>query len=103
MKNELTETARSSENDFETSATVLMERDDVFYLGHDLKDPWLSDIDQLGLAERQKATQVGPRLTKVIEEVEPVTIFAIEGMRVGGGVALAAVCNFLIMEKSARM
>jgi enoyl-CoA hydratase/carnithine racemase len=45
VKNELTETVRSSENDFETSATVLIERDDVFSLGHDLKDPWLADID----------------------------------------------------------
>ena len=43
-------------------------------MGRDLKDPSLADIDQLGLAERQKAIQVGPRLIKAMEEVEPVTI-----------------------------
>ncbi|MEZ7879526.1 MAG: hypothetical protein QMC11_04740 [Rhodospirillales bacterium] len=69
VKNELTEAARRSENDFETSAT--------FFMGRDLKDPSLADIDQLGLAERQKAIQVGPRLIKAMEEVEPVTICTI--------------------------
>ena len=73
VKKKLTEAARSSENDFETSAIVLMGRDDLFSLGRDLKDPSLADIEQLGLAERRKAIQVGPRLTKAFEEVEPVT------------------------------
>ena len=103
VMNELTEAARSFENDFETSAIVLTGRDDVFSLGRDLKDPTLADIDQLGLAERRKAIQVGPRLTKAFEEIEPVTICAIEGWCVGGGVALAAACDFRIMGKSAHM
>ena len=61
VKYKLTEAARSSENDFEISAIVLMGRDDLFSLGRDLKDPSLADIEQLGLAERRKAIQVGPR------------------------------------------
>ena len=61
VKYKLTEAARSSENDFETSAIVLMGRDDLFSLDRDLKDPSLADIEQLGLAERRKAIQVGPR------------------------------------------
>ena len=48
-----------------------------FLMGRDLKDPSLADIDQLGLAERQKAIQVGPRLIKAMEEGEPVTICTI--------------------------
>jgi len=35
-------------------------------MGRDLKDPSLADIDQLGLAVRQKAIQVGPRLIKAM-------------------------------------
>ena len=87
VKYKLTEAARSSENDFETSAIVLMGRDDLFSLDRNLKDPSLADIEQLGLAERRKAIYVGLRLTKAFEEVEPVTICAIEGWCVGGGVA----------------
>jgi enoyl-CoA hydratase len=100
---ELTETARSFEHDYETSAVVLTGRDDVFSLGRDLKDPKLADVDKLDLAERRKAIQAGPRLTKAWEEIEPVTIAAIEGWCVGGGVALAAACDFRIMARAAHM
>ena len=61
VKNKLTEATRSTKDDFGTSAIVLMGRDDLFSLGRDLKDPSLADIEQLGLAERRKAIQVGPR------------------------------------------
>ena len=103
VMNELTEAARSFEHDFETSAVILSGRDDVFSLGRDLKDPSLANIDQLGLAERRKSIQVGPRLTKAFEEIEPVTLCAIEGWCVGGGVALAAACDFRIIGRSAHM
>ncbi len=103
VMDELTEAARSFEHDFETSAVILTGRDDVFTLGRDLTDPILADIDKLGLAERRKAIQVGPRLTKAWEEVEPVTIAAIEGWCVGGGVALAVACDFRVMGKAAHM
>ena len=56
-----------------------------------------------GLAERRHAMRVGPRLCAAWEALDALTIVAIEGYCVGGGVALAVSCDLRVMGEGAVM
>lgn len=48
------------------------------------------------------AADVGRRMAEAIEQMEAVTVAAIQGHCVGGGVVLAAACDFRVAERSTR-
>ena len=102
LMRQLTEAARSFETDAETSAIILTGRADRFCLGMDLKDPEFRATRALPLNERRQALQLGPRLCRAWEDLQPVTICAIEGWCVGGGMALAAALDLRVCGKSSR-
>ena len=89
LMRELTDAARSFEQDYETSAVILTGRDDNFSMGADLKDPERIAQGTASLAERRQSLMTGARMCKAWEEVQPLVISAIEGWCVGGGAALA--------------
>lgn len=93
---ELTEAARSFEDDIETNAVILTGSAEVFTVGYDLKDPEAKGLDGMGLAERRRHFSTGPRMCKAWEDVAPFTIAAIEGWCVGGGVALSVSLDFRV-------
>lgn len=99
---ELTDAARSFDEDCETSAIVLTGAEGVFSLGADLKDPEGAAVRVGGLAERRKALQVGPRMCAAWEALEPMTFIALEGWCVGGGAALAVSLDIRVMAQDAR-
>ena len=86
---ELTEAARAFDDDAETSAVILAGRADNFTMGFDLKDPEVAALREAGLAERRLGLMAGGRMCRAWEEIQALTISAIEGWCVGGGVALA--------------
>src|SRR5262245_58489423 len=47
--------------------------------------------------------KLGPRLTKAWQDMEQITIGAIEGFCIGGGVSLAVALDFRIMARDAHM
>jgi len=94
---ELTEAARSFDDDVETSAIILTGVGANFTLGADLKDPASAEARTAGLGTRRKMLQVGPKLCRAWEELEPMTIVAIEGWCVGGGAALTVACDLRVM------
>jgi enoyl-CoA hydratase/carnithine racemase len=102
LLHQLTEAARSFENDSETNAIILTGGDTVFSMGMDLKDPVFSTARDLPLAERRKLLQAGPRMCRAWEELEPLTICAIEGWCIGGGVALAASLDLRVCGRDSR-
>jgi enoyl-CoA hydratase len=53
------------------------------------------------LAEQRKFTQLGPKMCAAWEALEAVTIVAIEGWCVGGGMALAVACDWRVAAEDA--
>ncbi len=95
---ELTEAARSFDGDLETAAIVVAGTDKVFSMGYDLKQPRAADM---GLGEQRYLNQMGPKLCRLWEELEQITICAVEGWCVGGGVAFAVVFDLRVASKGA--
>ena len=94
---ELTAVANDLAEDPDLCAVVLTGRMDNFRLGVDLKDEELTKSVTAGLAERRVMLKSGPRMCRAWEELEPLTIVAIVGWCVGGGLALAVSCDLRII------
>ena len=69
---------------------VLTGSADAFSAGFDLKDAEGRSRKDMDLGTLRRHLKLGPRLTHAWQEMEQITIAAIEGFCVGGGVALAA-------------
>jgi enoyl-CoA hydratase/carnithine racemase len=100
---QLTDAARSFEDDGATSVVVLTGNAKAFSAGFDLKDPEGRARKTMDLGALRRHLKLGPRLTKAWQDVEQITIGAIEGFCVGGGVALAVALDFRIMARDAHM
>lgn len=98
---ELTEVARSFEDDLETIAIVITGTARAFSAGADLTDPELASRKEKGLLARRHALRIGPEMCAAWERLEQVTIMAVEGFCIGGGVALAAACDIRVAGRSA--
>ena len=100
---QLTDAARSFEYDDATSVVVLTGGDKSFSAGFDLKDPEGRSRKSMDLGALRRHLKIGPRLTRAWQEMEQITIGAIEGFCVGGGVALAVALDFRVMARDAHM
>jgi len=88
----------------ETAAhAVIVHGDPVFTAGADLKDPAMQTRNALTLLEKREALRLGPDMCDAWAALDQVTIAAIEGFCIGGGVALAAACDFRVMARSSYM
>ncbi len=101
LMRELTEAARRFHGDPAISAVILTGRADNFTLGADLKDPEGVDVRKLGYSERRIRLRNGPDMCAAWEQVDALTICAIEGWCVGGGAALAAFCDLRVASSEA--
>lgn len=100
---ELTEAARRLAADTEIHAVVLTGNATAFSAGADLKDPKMRARAGMGLLERRQQVRVGPEMCAAWESLEQVTIAAIEGFCIGGGVALAAACDWRVIGRGAHL
>jgi len=98
---ELRQCALSFDEDPDVSAIVLTGTDSVWSKGFDLKDEEARAAYAGGLADRRLAARTGTRMCKAWSELQPLTIAAVEGWCVGGGVALAASCDLRIAGSGA--
>lgn len=100
---QLTDAARSFEDDTNTSVVVLTGCATAFSAGFDLKDPEGRSRAEMDLGALRRHLKIGPRLTRAWHEIEQVTIAAIEGFCIGGGVALAVALDFRVMASDAHL
>jgi enoyl-CoA hydratase len=100
---QLTDVARGFEDDGETSVVVLAGNAKAFSAGFDLKDPEGRSRKHMDLGTLRRHLKLGPRLTRAWQEMEQITIGAIEGFAIGGGVALAVALDFRVMAGNAHL
>lgn len=73
----------------------------VFSAGADLADPQLQERNAMSLLEQRDAVRLGPELCQAWAGLEQITIAAIEGYCIGGGLALAVSCDHRIASSTA--
>ena len=98
----LQDAAHELARDPELSAIVLTGQPRRFTLGFDLRDPETMAVAQAGLAEQRHRLRAGRDLCEAWTRLEPLTIAAIEGWCVGGGVALASALDLRIASADAK-
>ncbi|MEM1132136.1 MAG: enoyl-CoA hydratase/isomerase family protein [Pseudomonadota bacterium] len=104
---ELTEVARRYRSAPNVHAVILRGTNKFFSAGADLggvgEDGDAGSAEAPTLLEMREAVLAGPDMCKAWEEMEPVTIAAIEGYCVGGATALVMCCDFRILGKGAML
>ncbi len=85
------------------SHTVIVHGDPVFSAGADLKDPAMLARAEMSILAKREALRLGPDMCDAFEALDQVTIAAIEGFCIGGGVALAVSCDFRVMARASYM
>ena len=92
---------RTFEDDARTAAIVIAGRDTIFSAGLDLRSDETRAMAEGGLEERRALADTGRRLLQALADLAPVTVAAVEGPCLGGGLALAAALDFRVAARSA--
>ncbi|MGP0060696.1 MAG: enoyl-CoA hydratase/isomerase family protein [Beijerinckiaceae bacterium] len=103
LMRELTAFARAFRTRPDVRVIILRGSETYFSAGADLNSVEDRRFEKASLLELREAVLAGPDMCKAWEEIEPVTIVAIEGFCVGGACALAAACDFRILAEGASM
>ncbi|NYT24644.1 enoyl-CoA hydratase/isomerase family protein [Alcaligenaceae bacterium] len=98
---ELTRTAEMLRDRHDLVAVVLSGSAEAFSAGADQKDPERFDIHQKPVCEQRHILSWGSRMCKAWEDLPQLTIAAVEGFNVGGGVALTLACDWRVMSEDA--
>jgi enoyl-CoA hydratase/carnithine racemase len=102
MMQELTEVARRLRRRSDVLAVILSGGDKGFSAGADLGGI-KARISAPTVLQTREAIMAGPDMCRAWEEIEAVTLAAVEGYCIGGGCALALACDFRIMGDGAYM
>lgn len=100
---QLTQAARSFEDDGDTSVVVLTGGPKAFSAGFDLKDAEGRSRKSMDIGALRRHLRLGPRLARAWQEMDQITIAAIEGFCIGGGIALAVALDFRVMSRAAHI
>ena len=97
---ELRDVARALADD-DSSSIIVLTGTSVFSAGADLKDPDRKGRDEMTLLQQRSAVRLGPDMCQAWADLEQVTIAAIEGFCIGGGLALVASCDHRVCSDTA--
>lgn len=101
LMRELTAFARACEDDKEIDVVLVTGGTDYFSAGADLRDPDRFAVDDKPFVEQRDAQGTGFRMCKAWEAMPQITIAAIEGYAIGGGVAFSLACDWRVMANNA--
>ena len=101
LMRELTAAAVEMRDDPVAGVVILTGGLKCFTAGVDLKDPEWQSIFNEPLPVRRRLFEMGPRMCAAWENLPQVTIAAIEGFCIGGGVSLVVACDFRIIAQDA--
>ena len=101
LMRELTQFARSMELNHDTDVVIVTGTPNYFSAGADLRDPVRWEAESKPLAEQRDIAAAGFRLCKAWEEMPQITIAAIEGYAIGGGLAFSLACDWRVLAQDA--
>jgi len=101
MLKELAEAARWFDEHRELRVVIVSGAGRAFCAGADLKDSPVASGERASWLARREAGQLGLRAADALENMHAVTIAAVHGYAVGGGVVLTAVCDLRIVAEDA--
>ena len=101
LMRELIDVARTLADRTDIDVVLLTGNDVCFSAGADLKDANAWADDSLSTVERREIASTGFKLCKAWEEMPQITIAAIEGYAVGGGLALSLACDWRVIADDA--
>jgi enoyl-CoA hydratase/carnithine racemase len=101
LMSELTDIAARLKRSPQLRAVILCGAEDFFSAGADLKSSRHRGASGASLLELRAQVAAGPDLCQAWEDIEAVTIAAIEGFCIGGACALVVACDFRIMAEGA--
>lgn len=98
---ELTDVARSFQEDLETRVVILTGSKDYFSAGADIQDMAARNTTQASDMEKRQVYFRGVTLCQSWEAMPQITIAAMERLAVGAGVALPLACDWRVMGETA--
>ena len=101
LMKELIAAASELRDEASISVVVLSGGEKYFTAGVDLKDPQFAQAITQPLSMRRRLFEIGPRMCAAWEDLPQVTIAAVEGFCIGGGVSLAVSCDFRVVAEDA--
>lgn len=101
MLKELARAARWFDDHRELRVVIVSGAGRSFCAGADLKDSPVAAGERASWLARREAGQLGLRAADALENMHAVTIAAVHGYAVGGGVVLTAVCDLRIAAEDA--
>lgn len=101
LMRELLAVARELAERSDIDVVLLTGDERCFTAGADLRDASRWADEGLSLTERRETSALGYKLCKAWEEVPQISIVAIEGYAVGGGLALALACDWRVLADDA--
>jgi enoyl-CoA hydratase len=101
LMREITAVARTLSERTDIDVVILTGDARCFSAGADLNDAQAWADDSLSTVERRDMAGTGFRMCKAWEEMPQITIAAIEGYAVGGGLALSLACDWRVLAQDA--
>ena len=102
LKDELTQTALNLAERTDIGAVILTGSGGYFTAGNDISESD-SFAKGLSLTEARRHIRLGLNMCEAWEQLPQLSIAAIEGFCIGGGISLAVACDFRILQHKAWM